>query len=382
MDYRDLVERARSRISEISPEQLERDLHAFVVLDIREREEYALGTIDGARSLPRGVLERDIAAAVPDRGAKLALVCAAGDRSALAAESIAEMGYRNVVSVAGGYRRWFDEGRRSFRPEALSTEQRVRYDRHLRLDEIGEPGQHRLMSARAVVIGAGGLGSPALLYLAAAGVGTIGIVDGDRVDTSNLQRQVVHGTGDVGRLKVESARSRVLEVNPDVKVEIHPMRLEAQNAMEILSGYDVIVDGADNFPTRYLINDAAVRLRLPVVHGSVLRFEGQVTVFVPYEGPCYRCLFPLPPPAELAPSCADAGVLGSLPGIIGSIQAVEATKVLLGIGTGLMGRLLVADTLDETWRELVVETDPACPACGDPERPPALVDYDAGCAPR
>ncbi|RPI26183.1 MAG: molybdopterin biosynthesis protein MoeB, partial [Actinobacteria bacterium] len=304
MDYRQLVAHARARIKEITPEELERDREAYTVVDVRELDERLQGTIPGSVSLPRGILERDVAPSIPDTSTRLALFCAAGHRSALAALSLEAMGYRDVASLAGGFERWKLEGRRWAEPGGLSTEQRIRYDRHLKLPEIGEQGQERLIDARVLVIGAGGLGSPALLYLAAAGIGTIGIVDGDRVDSTNLQRQVIHDEGSIGVLKVESARSRMVALNPEVKVDVHPVRLTAGNAIEFLGGYDVIVDGADNFPTRYLVNDASLHLRTPVVHGSIFRFEGQATVFDPYRGPCYRCLFRTPPPPELAPSCA------------------------------------------------------------------------------
>ncbi len=380
MEYHELVERAKARVGEITPEELEAKHASYTVVDIRELEERLQGAITDSAFLPRGVLERDFGRLVPDRAAPIVLYCASGSRSALAAVTLQDMGYEDVVSLLGGFARWKTEGRRWSAPETLDTDQRVRYDRHLKLPEIGETGQERLLEARVLVVGAGGLGSPALLYLAAAGVGTIGIVDGDRVDTTNLQRQIIHDASDVGALKTESARAHLAALNPDVKVEAHSVRLTAANAVEIVAGYDVVVDGADNFPTRYLINDVALRLRKPVVHGSVFRFEGQATVFAPYEGPCYRCLFPLPPPPELAPSCAEAGVLGALPGIIGSVQAIETIKVVLDLGETLEGRLMIYDSLDQSWSTLRFDRDPGCPACSDPEQPPALVDYDESCA--
>jgi len=379
MDYQELVDQARRRIREIPPGDLEANRDTWVVIDTRELEERLQGTIAGSIFLPRGVLERDIGRAVPDRSAPIAVFCAVGARSALAAASLQAMGYDTVVSLQGGFDRWKAEGRRWAAPEGLSTEQRIRYDRHLKLAEIGEHGQKELLGARVLVVGAGGLGSPVLLYLAAAGIGTIGIVDGDRVDTTNLQRQVVHDGTSVGALKTESAKARIAALNPDVKVDTHSVRLSASNAAEIVSGYDLIVDGADNFPTRYLVNDVSLRLRKPVVHASIFRFEGQATVFLPYEGPCYRCLFPKPPPPELAPSCAEAGVVGALPGIIGSIQAVEALKLVLGVGESLHGRLLLFDALSQEWMTVRLKQDPDCPACGDQQRPPLLIDYDESC---
>jgi molybdopterin/thiamine biosynthesis adenylyltransferase len=291
------------------------------------------------------------------------------------------MGYRRVASLAGGFDRWKAEGRPWEVPMGLDAAQRARYSRHLLLPEVGEAGQERLLASKVLVVGAGGLGSPVALYLAAAGVGTLGIVDFDLVDATNLQRQVLHNLDRVGRPKVESAAETIRGLNPDVKVVPHAERLGVDNVLEIMSGYDVVVDGADNFPTRYLMNDASLHLRLPVVHGSIFRFEGQATVFQPYAGPCYRCLFPEPPPPELAPSCAEAGVLGVLPGIIGSIQAVEALKLVLGIGEPLVGRLLTYDSLAQEFHTLRVRRDPACPACADESRVPVLVEYDDACHP-
>ena len=297
----------------------------------------------------------------------------------LAGAALQDLGYVDVVSLVGGFTRWKQEGHPYRLAEGLSTDQRMRYDRHLILDGVGEAGQERLLDARVLLIGAGGLGSPAALYLVAAGVGTLGIIDPDSVDASNLQRQILHDLGDVGRPKVESARQHLTALNPDVKVEPYLDRLTADNALDVMAGYDVVVDGADNFPTRYLVNDASLHLRVPVVHGSIFRFEGQATVFTPYAGPCYRCLFPQPPPPELAPSCAEAGVLGVLPGIIGSIQAMEALKLVLGLGDSLAGRLLTYDALDQSFRTLRFDRNPDCPACGNEDRPPKLVDYGPAC---
>jgi molybdopterin/thiamine biosynthesis adenylyltransferase len=290
------------------------------------------------------------------------------------------MGYQNLASLAGGFDRWKAEGREWRTGEGLTPEQRDRYSRHVLLPEVGVAGQTRLLESSVLLIGAGGLGSPAGLYLAAAGVGTIGVVDFDTVDATNLQRQVLHNVDRIGMAKTDSARETLSALNPDVKVVTHDERLTAANAMRIMGGYDVVVDGGDNFPTRYLVNDVSLHLRVPVVHGSIFRFEGQASVFHPYQGPCYRCLFPEPPPPELSPSCAEAGVLGVLPGIIGSIEAMEAIKLLLGIGEPLTGRLLIYDSLEEEFSTVSLDRDPECPACGDPDQPPVLVDYDQSCA--
>lgn len=379
--YRELVARARKSVTELTPAQVLDRPGELVVIDVRERDEYREGAIPGARFLPRGVLERDIAAVVSDPRSEVVLYCEAGNRSVLAAASLQEMGYASVRSLAGGFDRWKAEGRPWGDPGGLTTEQRTRYARHVRLPEVGESGQLRLLSSRVLVVGAGGLGSPAALYLAAAGVGTIGVVDHDVVDHSNLQRQVLHNVDRIGMPKTESARETLTALNPDVKVETHQERLAATNALSIMSSYDLVIDGGDNFPTRYLVNDASLHSRVPVVHGSIFRFEGQVSVFVPYEGPCYRCLYRRPPPPELAPSCAEAGVIGVVPGVIGSIQAMEAVKILLGVGDSLMGRLLVYDALEQDFTTVSVRRDPECPACADPARPPALVDYDEACLP-
>lgn len=379
--YRDLVEEARTEIDELTPPMLQERLDRVTVLDVREADEYEQGAIPGARFLPRGLVERDIATVVPDTSTELVLYCAGGSRSALAAASLKRMGYDRVASLDGGFEKWKQEGFPWGDPTGLTADQRARYARHVRLPEVGEAGQLRLLSARVLIVGAGGLGSPAALYLAAAGVGVIGVVDDDVVDGSNLQRQVLHNMDRVGMPKVDSARETLLALNPDVKVEMHGERLTSANALSIMSGYDVIVDGGDNFPTRYLVSDASLHLEVPVVHGSIFRFEGQAAVFDPYVGPCYRCLHREPPPPDLAPSCAEAGVLGVLPGVIGSIQAMEAIKLVLGIGETLTGRLMIYDALDQDFTTVSINRDPDCPACGDPERPPALVDYDDACRP-
>ncbi|MEA1903262.1 MAG: molybdopterin-synthase adenylyltransferase MoeB [Actinomycetota bacterium] len=379
--YRDLVDAARRQITELTPTEVHDRLDRVTILDVREPGEYEQGAIPGALFLPRGLLERDIEAQIPDRDTEVVLYCSGGWRSALAAVSMESMGYADVSSMAGGFDKWKTEGLPWGDPEGLTSDQRSRYARHVRLPEVGETGQLRLLGSRVLLVGAGGLGSPAALYLAAAGVGVLGIVDDDVVDASNLQRQILHNVERVGMTKVESARETLLALNPDVKVETHDERLNASNVLRIMAGYDVMVDGGDNFPTRYLVNDASLHLRIPVVHGSIFRFEGQVAVFDPYEGPCYRCLHPEPPPPELAPSCAEAGVLGVLPGVIGSIQAMEAIKTLLGIGDTLVGRLMVYDALEQDFMTVTVSRDPACLACSDPEKPPAIVDYDETCRP-
>lgn len=382
LSYQELVAKAKKVISEIEPIDLEARLGSDVVLiDIREPDEFEQGAIPGAKLIPRGLLESSIPNAVPDPDTEVVLYCAGGARSALAAQTLQEMGYRRVHSLAGGFGRWKTEGHPWDVPRSLTRDQKIRYSRHLLLPEVGEEGQARLLESRVLLVGAGGLGSPAALYLAAAGVGTLGIVDFDVVDESNLQRQILHDTRRVGLPKVESARETLTALNPDVVVEAHETRLGADNVMDIMSGYDLVVDGGDNFPTRYLVNDASLHLKIPVVHGAIFRFEGQASVFSPYEGPCYRCLFPQPPPPELAPSCAEAGVLGVLPGIIGSIEAMEAIKVLLGIGEPLVGKLLTYDALTEDFRLLTVRRNPDCPACADEDNPPAIVEYDQFCMP-
>lgn len=380
--YRELVAEALAVVAEVQPAELEPRLGSgIVVLDVREPDEVSAGVIPGSVIIARGVLERDVAARIPEPDTRLVIYCASGQRSALAALSLHRMGYTQVASLAGGIDAWRREGRPLATPVRLDEEQRIRYARHLVLPEVGEEGQRRLLESRVLLVGAGGLGSPAALYLAAAGVGTLGLVDFDVVDASNLQRQIAHTLDRLGAPKVESAREAIAALNPDVKVEPHRVQLAAANALDILSGYDVIVDGADNFPTRYLLNDASLHTRIPVVHGSIFRFEGQATVFDPYRGPCYRCLFPQPPPPELAPSCAEAGVLGVLPGVIGSLQALEVIKLILGIGDSLVGRLLTYDALEQDFRTLRLRRNPACPACGDEYSPPPLVDYDQYCLP-
>jgi molybdopterin/thiamine biosynthesis adenylyltransferase/rhodanese-related sulfurtransferase len=383
--YRDVVAAARREVVEITPDEAWRRVESGAVLvDIRETPELVDGVVPGALLVPRGLIESTLPQRIPGPDTELVLFCAGGNRSVLAAKTLTEMGYPRVRSVAGGVTAWRQAGLPWAVPSAdgtdLTSVQQERYRRHLSLPEVGAEGQRRLLDSSVLLVGAGGLGSPVALYLAAAGVGRLVVVDDDVVDRGNLQRQVLHTSERVGMPKVDSARLTVGGLNPDVTVDTHRERLAAGNVLDLLKGVDVVVDGADNFPTRYLVNDAALHTRTPVVHGSVLRFEGQVSVFTPYEGPCYRCLYPLPPPPELAPSCADVGVLGVLPGVIGTIQAVETLKLLLRIGDTLAGRLLVYDALDQTFTTLNVARRPTCSACADPENPPTLVDYDWTCA--
>ena len=378
--YADLVREAIAIAGEITPSELSPKMGSVVLIDCREPEEFARGVIPGASLVPRGSIESAVARAGLAQDAPIVIYCASGARSALAARTLHEMGYTSATSLAGGIQRWMMEGGTvEVSTGGLTAEQADRYARHLMLPEVGEKGQRKLLESKVMVIGAGGLSSPAALYLAAAGVGTIGIVDFDLVDASNLQRQILHSTERVGAPKVESARRTLNALNPDVEIIAHRARIDASNAESLLEGYDVIVDGSDNFPTRYLINDASLRLGIPVAHGSIFRFDGQASFFVPYQGPCYRCIFPEAPPPELAPNCAEAGVLGVLPGVIGSIQATETIKHLLGIGESLNGRLLVYDALDQSFTEVKARRRPDCPACADPDSPPDLVNYDPTC---
>ena len=373
--YRELLQQVKGEIDEIDAararEFVEEDSPA--IIDVRERDEWEEGHLPGAAHIPRGYLESRIEAAVPDKTHPVLVYCAAGNRSAFAAKTLEELGYGSVVSLAGGFTDWKRNGFPFEIPQALEEAKRRRYSRHLLIPEVGEEGQLRLLDSRVLLIGAGGLGSPASLYLAAAGVGTLGIVDDDAVDETNLQRQIIHSTERLGNSKAESAKRTIEALNPDVTVKVFRERLTSENVDRILGeGWDVIVDGADNFPTRYLLNDASVWHGIPVVHGSIYRFEGQTTVFKPHEGPCYRCLFPQPPPPELAPSCAEGGVLGVLPGVIGSLQANEALKLALGIGEPLIGRLLMFDALAATFTEINLRRDPDCPVCGEN---PTITDY-------
>ncbi|MGH2756161.1 MAG: molybdopterin-synthase adenylyltransferase MoeB, partial [Actinomycetota bacterium] len=344
-NFRDLLRQVKAEIAQTTPEEVHARLAAggLELLDCRESEEVNNGIIPGAHHLSRAHFESRVEDVIPDKNAEVVIYCASGSRSAFAARTLAELGYSDVKSMAGGFIRWKDLGYRFDIPQILAPSQKDRYSRHLILREVGEQGQMKLLESKVLCIGAGGLGSPALLYLAAAGVGTIGIVDSDIVEENNLQRQVIHDTERTGVLKAESAKETITKLNPDVKVITHALRIDASNAHEIIAGYDVVLDGSDNFDTRYVINDAAVELRKPVIHGSIFRFEGMVSTFVPFEGPCYRCLYPEAPPPELAPSCSEAGVLGVLPGIVGCLEANEVLKLIVGYGEPLVGRLLTFD---------------------------------------
>jgi sulfur-carrier protein adenylyltransferase/sulfurtransferase len=381
--FQGYLQTLRGQIHECGIEEVRAALRGddpLALIDVREKEEWDQGSIPGARHIPRGFLELRIEEAVPDRAARVVLYCAGGTRSALAAHALGALGYARVSSMRGGFAAWKAAGHEIERPPSLTAAQRSRYSRHIMLPEVGEAGQARLLSAKMLLVGAGGLGSPSGLYLAAAGVGTLGIIDDDVVDESNLQRQVMHSTERVGTAKVESAKKTLQALNPDVKVVPYQARLTADNVMEVLAGYDVIVDGADNFPTRYLLNDASVKLGKPVVHASIDRFEGRLTVFDPRHGPCYRCLYPEPPPPAMAPSCAEAGVVGVLPGVLGVLEAVEAIKLVLGRGEPMVGRMLMFDALKMRFREVRLRRDPGCAVCSLPPDEIRLIDYEGFCA--
>ena len=366
--YPELLREARAQVREVTPAEvdlLRGSASPPILIDVREASEWDQGHIDGAVHISKSYIEQQAEAAAPDREAEVILYCAGGVRSLFAAQTLQDMGYTNVASMSSGFQGWKSQGLAWKLPAALSPEQKQRYSRHLLIPEVGIDGQAKLLDSKVLLIGAGGLGSPASLYLAAAGVGTIGIVDFDVVDLSNLQRQIVHANDRIGEKKVESARRTINGLNPDVKVVGHEEMLLADNVDRLIAGYDVILDGTDTFETRYILNDAAVAAGIPVVHASVFRFEGQLTTFIPYEGPCYRCLYPTPPPPELAPGCSVAGVLGVVPGIMGLLQANEVLKVLLGIGETLAGRLLLFDALEASFTELKLRRDPECPVCSD-----------------
>jgi sulfur-carrier protein adenylyltransferase/sulfurtransferase len=377
----EVLRQIKSRIDEVDPADVRAQLgNGAVVIDVREAEEWSTGHIPGAKHVPKSHLESRIENAAPDRAQHVILYCQSGNRSAWAARTLIEdLGYGQVESMTGGITLWKDRGYDVAVPRSMSSEQRQRYSRHLLLPEVGIEGQQKLLDARVLLLGAGGLGSPTALYLAAAGVGTLGIVDDDVVDISNLQRQVIHTSERVGVPKVDSAAQTINALNPDVKVIGHQLRLDAQNIMSILPDYDIVVDGVDNFPTRYLLNDASVRLRIPVVSAAILGFEGQLSVFAPYDGPCYRCLFPFPPPPELAPSCGANGVLGVLPGTMGLLQATEVIKLILGVGEPAIGRLLMYDALAATISEVRIRRDPQCPICS--REPDAITDEEMGVFP-
>ena len=387
----ELIRKIKEQITEVDPREVH-DLiggtgNGYVIVDVREQHEFEESHLPGAVHVPRGHLESRIEGAAPDKSQRVIAYCASGNRSALAANTmLRELGYENVESMTGGITLWKDRGYEVDVPKSLTPEQRERYSRHLLIPEIGLEGQQKLLDAKVLLLGAGGLGSPTALYLAAAGVGTLGIVDNDVVDLSNLQRQVAHSNDRIGVPKVDSAEIAIKEINPDVKVVKYQTRLDASNIMEIVTGYDVIVDGLDNFPTRYLLNDASVRLGIPVVSASILGFDGQLSVFKPHDGPCYRCLYPTPPPAELAPSCGANGVLGVLPGTMGLLQSTEVIKLIVGSGDPLVGRLLLYDALAASFTELKVRRDPDCPICSrDPseisdEEMGVFPDYELFCA--
>ena len=384
--FQDIMAEARKEIPEVSAQQvnelLKNNGKSPVLLDVRESDEWRQGHLEGAVPLPRGFLEIKVESAVPNKEAPIIAYCAGGVRSLLAAKAMKEMGYQNVSSMAGGYAAWKNGGFKWVQDFQYTPEQLIRYSRHFLLPEVGEDGQAKLLQAKVLMVGAGGLGSPSAYYLAAAGVGTLGIIDNDVVDISNLQRQILHANDRVGMPKVESAKKTLEGLNPDVKVVPYQAKLTSENIMEIIKDYDLVVDGCDNFPTRYLVNDACVLTGKPNVHGSIFQFEGQATVFYPGKGPCYRCLYPEPPPAEMAPSCAEAGVLGVLPGLIGVIEALEAVKLILGNGDSLVGRLLHFNTLTMEINTLKLRRDPNCPMCGDHPTIHELIDYEEFCSMR
>src|SRR6476659_298301 len=375
-------------IEEIEPFEAAEEIDGgdVVLIDTREPHEYQEAHLENGKLVPPGLLADEIATAAPDKSARTILYCRSGNRSALAAAQLQQLGYENVASMSGGILAWQEQGLPVAAAEGLTAEQRDRYSRHTLLPEVGVDGQLKMLNARELMVGAGGLGAPTALYLAADGIGTIGLVDDDVVYASNLQRQVIHNTERIGEPKTASARKTIEALNPDVDVVEHNFRLDSSNIVELLEQYDVIVDGADNFPTRYLLNDASVRLRKPVVSASILSFDGQISTFVPYEGPCYRCLYPTPPPAELAPSCSANGVLGAMAGTMGLLQANEVLKLVLGIGEPLIGRLLLFEALGTRFTELKVRRDPECPICGEnaPEIPDSELgkfpDYELFCA--
>jgi molybdopterin/thiamine biosynthesis adenylyltransferase/rhodanese-related sulfurtransferase len=375
-DFKDILDQTKKQIKEVSVQDVREKLNpanGFTLLDVREGDEWEQGHLDKAIFLPRGFLEVKADKIIPEKQKPIVVYCAGGVRSALAAKTLQDLGYSDVYSMRGGFNEWKNNGMPFVTPEKVGKDQMARYSRHLRIPEVGEAGQLKLLKSKVLLVGAGGLGSPAGVYLAASGVGTIGLVDYDVVDESNLQRQILHWTSSVGMPKVDSARRTLFEVNPDVKVRTYNLHLDASNIVDIFKDYDVIVSGSDNFTTAYMVNDAAVLLKKPVVYGSIFRFDGQASTFIPYEGPCFRCLFATPTPPELAPSCDEAGVLGVLPGTIGLIQATEVVKLLLNIGTPLSGRFLTYDALDMTFRQYKIQRDPNCATCG----PNARIDLAA-----
>jgi len=384
MTYQELMDEAKKLVPEVSPDEVQKRLASGngarpVLLDVREKEEVRQGYLPGATSIPRGFLEMQIEEKVPDKSTPIVAYCAGGTRSLIAGRILKELGYENVVSMRGGYSGWKNRGLPIQEDKQLTAEQQIRYSRHFTLPEVGEAGQAKLLDSKVLCIGAGGLGSPAAFYLAAAGVGTIGLVDMDVVDLSNLQRQILHTNDRVGMPKTESAKLTLQALNPDVKVIEFRERLDSSNAMQIFSQFDVILNGCDNFPTRYLANDACVFLKKPLVDGAIWQFEGQATVYRQPDGPCYRCLFPDPPPPGAVPSCAEAGVLGVLPGLVGCVQALEAIKLLIGAGKPLIGRLLHFDTLSGDIRTLRLRKDPKCVVCSEHPTVTELIDYEVFC---
>lgn len=379
----DILKQTKQQISELSSDQfveLQKKNPNLVLIDVREKDEQERGIIPNAQLIPRGMLELKIEDAVPDRNQEIVAYCGGGNRSALAALSLKNMGYQKVHSLIGGYNKWASEQRPTVKKTFLDSQKLERYSRHITMPEVGEEGQIKLLDSKVFLVGAGGLGSPTALYLAAAGVGTLGLIDHDVVDRSNLQRQILHNEERIGQPKVESAKQSLKALNPDINVITYREKLTRDNVMDIIKDYDVIVNGCDNFPTRYLINDACVFLKKPLVDGSIFRFDGQVTVFKHGVGPCYRCLYPEPPPPEMAPSCSEAGVFGVLPGIIGCIQGIEVIKLLLNKGEPLIGRLLIMDTLKMKVREMKIRRDPNCPVCGDKPTIKELIDYEWFCS--
>src|SRR3989440_7931055 len=366
-DFKELLNEAKKQIKEVSVHEVKDKLNpdnGFTLLDVREGDEWEQGHLDKAIFLPRGFLEVKADKVLTDTSQPIVVYCAGGTRSALAAKTLQDLGYTDVCSMRGGFNEWKNNGMPFVTPEKVGKDQMGRYSRHVRIPEVGEQGQLKLLKSKVLLVGAGGLGSPAGVYLAASGVGTIGLVDYDIVDESNLQRQILHWTSSVGMPKVDSARRTLFEVNPDVKVRTYPVHLDASNILDIMADYDVIVSGSDNFTTAYMVNDAAVMLKKPVVYGSILRFDGQASTFIPYEGPCFRCIYATATPPELAPSCDEAGVLGVLPGVVGLLQATEVIKLLLNIGNTLNGRLLTYDALEMTFRQFKLRRDPECLGCG------------------
>ena len=377
-----LMSEARKEVKELSVDEVQKLTSKngeYLLLDVREKEEYREGHLEGSVSIPRGFLEMRVESAIPEKSTPIIAYCAGGVRSLLAAKDMKEMGYQEVISMSGGYSAWKTAGHQTVQDRQFTPEQMTRYSRHFLLPEVGEEGQAKLLDAKVLMVGAGGLGSPSAFYLAAAGVGTMGIIDPDVVDLSNLQRQILHTNDRIGQPKTDSAKQTLQALNPDVRIITYQEKLTSENVMEIIKDYDIIVDGCDNFPTRYLVNDACVMVKKPNVHGSIFQFDGQASVFYPGKGPCYRCLYPEPPPPGMAPSCAEAGVLGVLPGLIGCIQALETIKLILGKGDILVGKLLCFNTLSMEITTLNLKKDPNCPVCGEKPSIDKLIDYEEFC---